>query len=107
MPSISTARNRNGRQADAMITSAESLSCGKMRRRPGGGARDAFDVDAVIRQEMIEHAPGEGSMRAAALQAEIDLLGRGSGCSDVITLGAYQRMTAHFSVIVPSSRRRS
>src|SRR5262249_10494144 len=40
------------------------------RRRAG----DAFDLDAAVVEQLIEHAPGERAMRAAALQRQIDRL---------------------------------
>src|SRR5215468_4466659 len=43
----------------------------RSRRRAG----DAFDLDAAVLEELIEHAPGERAVRAAALQGEIDRLG--------------------------------
>ena len=52
----------------------------------GAGAADALDVDLVVLEQPVEHAPGEGAMGAAALQREIDnapiirRLGLGHGC---------------------------
>src|SRR5262249_23533399 len=43
----------------------------RSRRRAG----DAFDPDPAVVEPLIEHAPGEGAVRAAALQGEIDRLG--------------------------------
>src|SRR5204862_3751035 len=40
----------------------------------GAGGGDAVDEEAVVRQQSVEHAPGEGAMRAPALQREIDRL---------------------------------
>jgi len=43
----------------------------RSRRRAG----NAFDLDAAVVEQLIEHAPGERAVRAAALQGEIDRLG--------------------------------
>ena len=40
----------------------------------GAGAADPADVDGLLLEQAIEHAPGEGAMRAAALQREIETL---------------------------------
>src|SRR3546814_3162968 len=37
----------------------------------GGGAADRLDRDALVGQQAVEHAPGEGAVRAAALQREV------------------------------------
>ena len=38
--------------------------------RAGGGGGDAFDLDAVLFEQAVERAPGEGAVRAAALQRQ-------------------------------------
>ena len=38
----------------------------------GRGARDTIEAKPVLLQQAVEHAPGEGAMRAAALQREVD-----------------------------------
>src|SRR5262249_52710341 len=43
----------------------------RSRRRAG----DAFDRDAAVVEQLIEHPPGEGAVGAAALQRQIDRLG--------------------------------
>jgi hypothetical protein len=48
-------------------------------KRPGGGAGNARDLDLVALQQPVEHAPGKGPVRAAALQREVDPLGLGHG----------------------------
>src|SRR5581483_12437783 len=40
--------------------------------RAGAGAAHRLELDATVLDQRVEHAPGEGSMRAAALQCEID-----------------------------------
>jgi hypothetical protein len=42
--------------------------------RTGRGARHAFDLDSAVGQQLVEHAPGERAVRAAALKREIDAL---------------------------------
>ena len=37
---------------------------------------DALDLEPAIGQDLVEHAPGEGAVRAAALQREVDALAR-------------------------------
>src|SRR5207342_3729611 len=56
---------------------AAHQAVGEERRidRACRGAGNAFDAEPLVAQEMVKHAPGEGAMRAAALQAEIDALG--------------------------------
>src|SRR5262249_7147644 len=39
------------------------------------GSRHAFDRKPAVSEQMVEHAPGESAVRAAALQREVDLLG--------------------------------
>ncbi len=43
------------------------------------GAGNALDDKPLVAQKLFEHAPGEGAMRAAALQREIDALDRRRG----------------------------
>ena len=40
--------------------------------RPGAGAADPADVDRLLLEQAIEHAPGEGAVRPAALQREVE-----------------------------------
>ena len=40
--------------------------------RAGAGAAQALERDALVRQQRVEHAPGEGAVRAAALQSQIE-----------------------------------
>src|SRR5262249_19431567 len=51
-----------------------------VRRCPG----NAFDLDAPVLEQLVEHPPGERAMRAAALQRKIDRfcrsLSRSPGC---------------------------
>src|SRR6185437_3711759 len=42
--------------------------------RTGRGAGNAFDLKPAVVEQMVEHAPGEGAERAAALQRQIDAL---------------------------------
>ena len=42
----------------------------------GAGAAHRLERQAAVLDQRIEHAPGEGAVRAAALQGEIDALGR-------------------------------
>ena len=39
---------------------------------PGTGTADAFQGNAAVFQQRIQNAPGEGAMRATALQGKID-----------------------------------
>src|SRR6185369_9418519 len=45
--------------------------------RAGAGAAHRLELQPSVLDQGIEHAPGEGAVRAAALQGEIDALGRG------------------------------
>ena len=40
--------------------------------RPGGGAGNRFDPDPVVLEQLVQHAPGEGAMTAAALKREVN-----------------------------------
>jgi hypothetical protein len=42
--------------------------------RAGRGAGNALDREPAVFEQMLEHAPGEGAVRAPALQREIDAL---------------------------------
>src|SRR6266446_5034078 len=42
--------------------------------RTGRSTGDALDLEPSVLENMIEHAPGEGAVRAAALQRQVDLL---------------------------------
>ena len=44
--------------------------------RSGAGGADAFEGDAFIFQQPVEHAPGEGAVRAAALERQVNGMGR-------------------------------
>src|SRR5262249_21292372 len=41
--------------------------------RAGACAADAFDLEAIVLEETIEHAPGESTVSAATLERKIDL----------------------------------
>ena len=41
----------------------------------GAGAADAGDLEPAVLEQPVEHAPGEGAVRAAALQRQVDPLG--------------------------------
>src|SRR5690606_40423921 len=41
--------------------------------RPGRGAGNAFDLQPLLLEQAVEHAPGEGAMGTAALQGQVDL----------------------------------
>ena len=43
--------------------------------RTGAGRRNAFERDAIIFQQPIEHAPGKGAMAAAPLKTQINRFG--------------------------------
>src|SRR4029079_4656250 len=45
--------------------------------RARGCPGNAVDRKPAVGQQLIEHAPGEGAVSAAALQREVDALGRG------------------------------
>ncbi len=49
--------------------------------RAGRGAGNALDLEAAVVEQLIEHAPGEGAMRAAALQREVDPPAPPFGCA--------------------------
>ena len=50
----------------------EEAGCKDRRvHRTGGRARDAVDDDAGLLEQAVEHAPGEGAMRPAALKREV------------------------------------
>jgi len=40
---------------------------------PGAGADNALDLKQIKAEDAIENAPGEGAMRAAALQSQMDM----------------------------------
>lgn len=42
--------------------------------RACAGTADAVDLQPLLFQQPIQHTPGQGTMRAAALQGEIDML---------------------------------
>src|SRR5215203_2205844 len=42
--------------------------------RAGAGAGDRLDREPPVLDQLVEHAPGEGAVRAAALQRERDRL---------------------------------
>ena len=46
------------------------------RHRPGRCARDAVDVQPRLLHQAVQHAPGEGAVRAATLQREVHQNGR-------------------------------
>ena len=43
----------------------------------GAGAADAGEVEAPVLQQRVQHAPGEGAVRAAALQGQVNGFGGG------------------------------
>ena len=59
-----------------LFAAAARKTVGEHHRVHGAGGRagHARDMDAAVFQQMIDHAPGEGAMRAAALKRQIDLL---------------------------------
>src|ERR1700751_4803228 len=40
----------------------------------GAGAADCLDANSIVLEELVENTPGEGTVGAAALQGELDLL---------------------------------
>src|SRR5579883_760363 len=40
--------------------------------RPGARPADPFDLDPLVLEQAVEHAPGESAMRAAALERQVD-----------------------------------
>ena len=50
---------------------------GRPVQRPRRGAADPGDVDLVPLKQPVEHAPGKGPVRAAALQGQVDGFGGG------------------------------
>ena len=83
----------------------------RARRRAG----NALDGEPVVAQKLFEHAPGEGAVRAAALQREIDALGlaarrfapaRGRATATRVFLSCGEAWTlAHAAVQPPSIER--
>ncbi len=71
----------------------------------GGSAGDALDLQPPVVEQVIEHAPAERAVGAAALQREIDALGCGSR-RRIATDGANERFD-HAAVTARPSRRRS
>ncbi len=45
--------------------------------RAGAGRGGAFERNAIVFQQAVEHAPGEGAVTAAALETEVNGLGPG------------------------------
>ena len=63
-----------GERPAGAVASALGKAVGQHRGVHGAGAGrgDALDVDAAVLHQLVEHAPGEGAVRAAALQREVD-----------------------------------
>ena len=76
--------------------------------RAGRSARQAVDADPAVFQQLIDHAPGEGAMGAAALQGEIDALFR-NDCFATARRRAPRKKVCSwkFQFTARSSRRRS
>ncbi len=72
--------------------------------RAGAGRADALDGDALVLEQAVEHAPGEGAVRAAALQRQVDGLDRRAG---VALAAASRSSSARSWLSVPSAQRRS
>ncbi len=85
-------RRLHRRDADALpepgerrlgaVAAPDRIAGGEDRRihRAGAGRGNPLDVDPLLLEQAIEHAPGEGAMGPAALQGEIDRLGIGLHC---------------------------
>ena len=60
----------------APVAAALGQAVGQHHRvhRPGAGGGDALERDALVLEQAVEHAPGEGAVGAAALQGEVDRL---------------------------------
>ena len=57
--------------------------------RAGGGPGDRLDLDPVLLEQPVEHAPGEGAVRPAALERQVDFNGaRPAGASSAIASAA-------------------
>ena len=76
--------------------------------RAGRGAGNALDGKPPVLEQMIEHAPGEGAVRAAALQREVDaLLPLRRVFLVTAAKGAGEKFDHLGAITGPSSRRRS
>ena len=66
-------------------------------QRTGAGAGDGGEAQTVGLEQAVEHAPGEGAVRAAALQREVEWAGldgthRGGSLSAVAVAGTIAGM---------------
>src|SRR4029077_173284 len=63
-------------RALGLVAAAAAHAVGEHRgvHRAGRGAGDRFDLDALVLEQPVEHAPGVGAVRAAALEGKIDAL---------------------------------
>ena len=70
------ARQNSAEPPPRLLRSAAREPVGEHDRIHGAGRRagDAVDGDAAVGEQAVEHAPGEGAVRAAALQGEIEAL---------------------------------
>ena len=69
-------RSRNPARRRALAASAGGQAIGEERgiQRAGARAAHALDLDALILEQPVEHAPRERAVRAAALQGEVQNL---------------------------------
>ena len=59
---------------DVRPAASEAVGDHHRVHRAGRRAGDAFDREAPVLEDVVEHAPGEGAVRAATLKREIDAL---------------------------------
>ena len=68
-----TRRQKSSSAARAAVAAAVRHAVGEDRgvHRPGRGAGDRLDLDPGLLEQPVEHAPGEGAVRPAALQRQV------------------------------------
>ena len=71
-----TARQKSASRVARLVGPAAGEPVGEHDRidRACRGAGNALDLEPAIVEQLVEHAPGEGAVRAAALQRQIDPL---------------------------------
>src|SRR5260370_27323605 len=64
------------KRALGLLAAAAAYAVGEHRgiHGAGRGAGDRLDLEPVLVEQAIQHAPGIGTVRAAALQGEVDAL---------------------------------
>ena len=74
MPARETSRQKVSKASARALGAAFGVTVGQHRgvHGAGRGPGNAVDLEPRLFEQAIEHAPGEGAMRAAALEREID-----------------------------------